>query len=205
MISPAFPRTGNSGIFHGPAGPDRSGKKRRGFTLIEVLLVVAIIGIVTAIVLPSFVKSIRGNRLRMAARSVVMIGRYTYSMSLLKQSEMALVFNLDAAEMSVNRMSGVPAAQENAAGPDASQDILATNVPVTRIENTSEMVHKLDGVRIESVDIAGVGSVTTGQCAILYYSNGRCTPYAVRLADDSGGETSVSVDELSMATTEGGR
>jgi len=74
---------------------------RRGFTLIEIVLILAIIGVVSAITLPNLVKSIRGNRLRTASRSIVMAGRYARSMAVLKQTEMALMFNLDSAKISV--------------------------------------------------------------------------------------------------------
>ena len=64
---------------------------KRAFTLIEVLLVVAIIGVVTAVSTPYFVRSIRGNRLRVAARTVVMAGRYARSMAVLRQTELPLL------------------------------------------------------------------------------------------------------------------
>ncbi|MDE0839961.1 MAG: type II secretion system protein, partial [Kiritimatiellae bacterium] len=45
-------------------------RQRCGFSLIELLLVVSIIGIVTAIIMPNFVASIKGNLFRSATRTV---------------------------------------------------------------------------------------------------------------------------------------
>jgi type IV fimbrial biogenesis protein FimT len=73
----------------------------RAFTLIEVLLVMAILGVVAAVTTPYMVRSIRGNRLRTAARDVVMAGRYARSMAVVRQQEMTLTFNIDAAGFSI--------------------------------------------------------------------------------------------------------
>lgn len=43
----------------------------RGFTLIELLMVTAILAIVSLVSVPYLIHSMRGNRLRTAARAVV--------------------------------------------------------------------------------------------------------------------------------------
>ncbi len=68
---------------------------RRAFTLVEILLVIAIIVVISAVTLPSFVRSISGNRLRTAGRTVVAVTRYARSMALLHQTEIEVAFTLN--------------------------------------------------------------------------------------------------------------
>jgi len=71
---------------------NRAWRKRRAFTLVEILLVMAILAVVSAVTVPSFVRSIRGNRLRTAGRTVVAVTRYARSMALLHQREVVITF-----------------------------------------------------------------------------------------------------------------
>src|ERR1035437_9484251 len=86
---------------HSAIGGSASGGKNSAFcilhsafTLIEVLLVIVVMGIAAAIAMPSFVRSIQGQRLSTAARTLTTVARYARSMAVLKQSDLALTFNL---------------------------------------------------------------------------------------------------------------
>ena len=72
-----------------------------------MLLVAAIMGIVAAIAVPSFVRSIKGNRLRAASRTIVKAGRYARSMAILSQKEMAIVFNIGSSQIAVHGLATV--------------------------------------------------------------------------------------------------
>ena len=187
-------------------------RNRRGFTLVEILLVVAIIGITSMIAMPSFVRSIRGNRLRTAALSVVMGGKYARSMALLVQQPVALAFDLGKATFTVDAVGGVvlavPAADGSATGsvarapePAAPEDETSAAQPPAA-PGRVHLTRALDGITVESVKLAEQDPRTEGRIAVLYQPNGRCTPYDVNLRDEAGSRIRIQVDALSTATTE---
>jgi len=189
-----------------------SGVKRHAFTLIELLLVVAILGVAAAVTLPSFVRSMRGNRLRTAAQTVVMAGRYARSMAVLQQREMAVTFDLAGGAISVAGSGAAPARKEDE---DTGQDVPAPpptaeefggEARQSRAHATGEgrLSRKLDRVSIDWVELEDGPVVNEGLCTVVYHTNGRCTPYTVRIVDEEGSWVTVEVDALSTATTESG-
>ena len=58
---------------------------KAAFTLVEVLMVVAIVAIVSAVTFPLLARSLRGNRLQTARLTVMMASRYARSMAILQQ------------------------------------------------------------------------------------------------------------------------
>jgi type II secretion system protein H len=152
--------------------------KKQGFSLIELILVAMVIGVSTAIVFPMVSRSMRGSRLRAAARSIVMLGRYARSMAVLDQETLHLQFD---------RESGSVAA--------VSQRTGATLKSRT-----------LDGVRIVALELdrpmtANEASESVENRA-RYLNNGACTPYRVELEDESGQQAAVIVDRFGTARTE---
>ena len=140
----------------------------RGFTLVEVLLVVVIMGVIMTIAMPSFVRSIQAQRLGTAARTISTVARYARSMAVLKQSDLALAFNLANGQV----------------------DLVASN---TSLPNFSRAI---SGVRLHAVAIDGADPVTEGVCSVPFLRNGVCVPFAVTIVDQNGNNIVLKVDAL---------
>lgn len=86
-----------------PRGPARilagtvpGHRPARGFTLVEVLVVMIIIALVLGLVATSLSRSISGAEAREAARNMVAAIRYTRTQAILQKSEQRFVIDLEA-------------------------------------------------------------------------------------------------------------
>lgn len=196
-----------------PAGAPLPPRPRcRAFTLVEVLLVLAIMGIMTLVSMPYLVKSIRGNRLRVATATVVQAGRYARSMALLGQQEVRLTFDINEAAIRIEPRRDSPrpgGAAESAPAPEVGvgsepAPVAGTdsNEAPARVSPLMSVSRRLDAVRIDYVEVGNQGRESTGTVTIVYRSNGRCTPYEVRVVDEFDSATLTRVDALSTPNTE---
>lgn len=189
---------------------------RQAFTLIELLLVVAIIGVVTAITLPAFVASTRGNRLRAAARTVVQMGRYARSMAVLRQGDMVVTFDLDRHTVSARPGEGATTNALSGDGDAGAEDAVGT-APLA-VDQSPEsdrpagaghatgaetLTRKLEPVTIDYVDPGGnAAPVRQGVFTAVFSGNGRCTPYTVQIRDPFNTAVRIDVDALAVTATE---
>jgi prepilin-type N-terminal cleavage/methylation domain-containing protein len=69
--------------------------RTRGFTLIELLLVIVIIGVMAALIGPTFTSGSDIARTKTASRGVIQMSRYARTMALLHQTPVDLVYTSD--------------------------------------------------------------------------------------------------------------
>jgi general secretion pathway protein H len=70
-------------------------KPQRGFTLIELIAVIVLLAIATAVVTVSFSKSLQSAKVRAASRDLVAALRYTRGQAIVKGRQEVLLLNLD--------------------------------------------------------------------------------------------------------------
>jgi len=71
---------------------DRAGRRPCGFTLVELLVVIVIIGVMIAVIGPTFSTGSDTARVKTASRGVMQMSRYARTMALLHQKPVDLVY-----------------------------------------------------------------------------------------------------------------
>ena len=179
---------------------------RGGFTLLEILLVVVIVGVAAAVAVPMFARSFRGAKLRNSMRTVLTMHRHAQTQAVLGQHYTALLF--DTRKGTLEMVDQGQAGEKKDmffgtvgtdSGPEASQmgavttgaDAPAggeTEAPKSMLERRLE-----DGVKILNFhggrDIEDIHYVN-------YYPNGMCEAYDLQLGDDEGRTKHIRVDPI---------
>lgn len=190
---------------------------RRGYTLVELLLVVTIFVLLAGMAVPMFVSSFAGAKLRTSVRSVVMAHRYARNMAVLRQRPVAVVVDQERNSLEVVFLTG--SESENlseiamAIADDDERNVLDSitmvtaapagvmtnaNGQVVEDKATTDLLRVLEpGVVIDDFEsqrpVSDDPDIPT---AVLYYPSGLCDGFTMRLADDHGRVAEITADPL---------
>jgi prepilin-type N-terminal cleavage/methylation domain-containing protein len=98
-----------------------STRGKRGFTLIEVILVVVITLILLGVSLPYFAHAYKGTKLRITARTITRMTRYARSMAIMRETTMTVVLNEETMEI---YLGDTTQTASNTADGELDQDVL---------------------------------------------------------------------------------
>jgi len=175
---------------------------RRGFTLMEVLIVVVIAALAAAIALPGFVRSMRGAQLRTAARTVLMSHKYARSTAVLRQVPMAIL--LDSVDSEVEIITMNNPAGDRGKFLDSRETRAADAVLGTETQDTAkpaietELLRKLGrDVKIDSFRSERGGQEHRGVYWIMYHPNGMSDGFEVTLTDKNNRMVTIKSDAIS--------
>lgn len=188
---------------------------RRGFTLIEILIVVVIAGLMAAIAVPGFTRAMKGAQLRSAARTLSMAHKFARNTAVLRQTPMALLVDTQAREIEVLSLStrnsaqfkdgfldgraarvDAPVPEEGEAAPAAA------GVPAEKPAIESEIRRSFGAeVSVESFATADgrEAEELKGVYWVNYHPNGMCDGFRVRLADANGQKVTITAEGISGA------
>ena len=95
-------------------------RRRAGFTLLEVVMVMVLLLILSSISVPYFAGTFRGTKLRSAARTIERMSRYGRSMAILREETLTMVLNHETMELFL----GAATSTTNTADGELDQEVL---------------------------------------------------------------------------------
>lgn len=152
----------------------------RGFTLLELLIVLALIGLITAVAAPNFSGTLQSVQTRSAVKKVSAILRYARNQAVASQEIHRVVFDLDGRKVIF----------ESAADSGAE----ATSVKKIREDYTLP-----DRVTFQEARNRQ-GEIETGEFIMEFYPAGNCSGGEVVLSGKPGQLYAIEVDFITGIT-----
>jgi prepilin-type N-terminal cleavage/methylation domain-containing protein len=157
---------------------------RRAFTLIEIMMVVAIIGIVMAAGIPSLYSAMRKEGMRKAVSDVV---------SACEKARAQAIMSGTTAEVHFRPQEGTISVGAASAAADSNAGDVGDNPAPTR--SSAGFSAKLpDNVAFEMLDVNMMEFNAAEEASVKFYPNGTCDELVVVLVSDKNERSAVTLE-----------
>ena len=159
-------------------------KKNKGFSLLELLLVIFLVGLLSALVVPSVSNSLASVRLKTAAKKTAAILRYARNQAVFKKKPFWVLVDKE--------VSGLAVLDEPFSGgteTDDSQDAFAS------LPSSAKVFLYPEGVLIDNLFI-GDQEISGSQSVFIFYPNGSCSGGEIVLQADSSFAYRISLNAV---------
>jgi len=174
-------------------------ENRQAFTLIELLLVVLIIGMSAAVVIPSFLSTVKKAKLRSSAREVIMINKYARSMAVLQQKSVVLRYDFEKGRLEVGIMAAKSSNNQMRNVLDSGSlfgDRSYTDSVDAAQGVTAEIERELSDGVVFADFVGNEDKIYETGAWVNYYPNGMCDEHSFRLIDDDGKEALFAIESI---------
>jgi prepilin-type N-terminal cleavage/methylation domain-containing protein len=166
----------------------------RGFTLLEILLVVLVIGIAAAAFFPAALNTVDNARTRSALRETISINRYARSLAILERRPMAMLYLKDGGELQLVSLPPHQTLQpddflQGSASSFQSTDLRESMQAITPVRSKTLP----DFIRIRNVEGA---QREADMFYVIYDANGTTDAHVVELVDLRGGSHRIRVNGI---------
>lgn len=140
----------------------------RAFTMLEIMMVVAIIGLMMAMGVPAILKTLHEEPLRKAVNDVMKICRNARAQAILNGQPTTVVFHPRSGEVALTGIVSTNA-PDNFTPPDASSGKTAGSIPGASALNSAQFG---DGVIIDMLDVNLTEYRDADEARVHFFPNG---------------------------------
>jgi len=155
-----------------------------GFSLFELLVVMAIIGLMSVLVVPQLANSLTGTQLKAASKKVAAGLRFARSRAVAEQIGYAANFDFERNRLNVHSINP-KASGESQTPPEP--EVEASSEPTLRFYDLPR------GVRFEKAEAAD-GEVNSGTFEMVFFPNGSCSGGEVVLVNERDKRVHLIID-----------
>jgi general secretion pathway protein H len=157
--------------------------RREGFTLIELIIVLVILSVITALVAPRLIQSLSRINVEATARRVASALRLARSLAVTEKVPYLAMFDMNADMLTV---VSYEQAREERDSPEPKTDPAGE----PRVYMLTDGIHLKKGVALNGE------TITTGTFQMAFFPGGGASGGEVVLGDDEGRYFSVAVDRI---------